>query len=83
MKNADIILTFIFYSIEKLFYQIPEFVVMSIIHYLVERREHERYLVKEGIVAEFHKPRLFKLGKSRIVKSVPIVDISLGGLAFQ
>jgi len=56
---------------------------MSIRTDLVERRKHNRYKVKEGIVAEFQKPRLFKLGKPRIVKSAPIIDICLDGLAFQ
>jgi ribosomal protein L20 len=50
---------------------------------VIEKREHQRFKVKEGTFAEFHKPRLFKLGKSRIIASVPIVDISYKGLAFQ
>ena len=49
----------------------------------VERRKHDRVKVKEDAIVELYKPRLFKLGKPRIVKSAPIVDISLGGLAFQ
>jgi hypothetical protein len=49
----------------------------------IERRKRKRSKAKEGTLAEFHKPRLFKFGKSRIVKSAPIVDISLKGLAFQ
>ncbi len=51
--------------------------------HFVERRRMKRFKVKEGTFAEFHKPRLFKLGKSRIIKSIPIIDISLKGLAFQ
>jgi len=49
----------------------------------VERRKHNRFEVKEGAVAGFHKPFLFGWGKSRIVKSAKITDISLDGLAFQ
>jgi len=48
-----------------------------------ERRKYNRFKVAEGVFAEFHKPRLFKLLKPRIVKSAPIIDISLEGLAFQ
>lgn len=48
-----------------------------------DRRKHNRFKVNEGVLAEFYKPRLFKLGKSRIVKSAQIVDISLEGLSFQ
>jgi len=49
----------------------------------VERRKHNRVIIKEGAFVEFYKPRLFKLGKPRIVKSASIIDISKGGLAFQ
>ncbi len=48
-----------------------------------EKRKHKRFKVQEGACAEFHKPRLFKLGKPRIIESVPIIDISYKGLAFQ
>jgi len=48
-----------------------------------ERRKYNRFKVAEGAFAKFHKPRLFKLIKPRIVKSAPIIDISLEGLAFQ
>jgi hypothetical protein len=48
-----------------------------------ERRKHHRFKVNEGALAEFHKPRLFKLGKSRVAKSAQIVDISLEGLSYQ
>jgi ribosomal protein L20 len=50
---------------------------------VIEKRKHQRFKVKEGTFAEFHKPRLFKLGKSRIIKSVPIIGISYKGLTFQ
>jgi ribosomal protein L20 len=50
---------------------------------VIEKRKHQRFKVKEGAFAEFHKPRLFKLGKSRIIKSVPIIGISYKGLTFQ
>jgi hypothetical protein len=48
-----------------------------------EKRKHSRFKVKKGTVVEFYKPRLFNLGKPRVFKSAPIIDISLGGLAFQ
>jgi hypothetical protein len=48
-----------------------------------ERRKYNRFKVAEGVFAEFHKPRLFQIIKPRIVKSAPIFDISLEGLAFQ
>ncbi len=49
----------------------------------VERRRHKRFKIKESAFAEFHKCRLFKVGKPRLAKSAPIIDISLGGLGFQ
>lgn len=49
----------------------------------VERRKQYRFKVNEGALAEFHKPRLFRLGKSRVVKSAQILDISLEGLSFR
>lgn len=48
-----------------------------------ERRKHHRFKVKEGALAEFYKPSLFKLRKPRITKSAPIVELSGGGLTFQ
>ena len=56
---------------------------MSNLEGFVERRKYKRFKAKEGIVAEFHKVRFLKIGKPRLVKSVPISDISLGGLGFQ
>ena len=49
----------------------------------VERRKQNRLKVKEGVFVEFHKPRLFNLGKPRIAYSAAIIDISVGGLAFE
>ena len=49
----------------------------------VERRKQLRVKIKEGAFVEFHKPRLFNLGKPRIIKSFSIIDMSLNGLAFQ
>ena len=49
----------------------------------VERRKQLRVKIKEGAFVEFHKPRLFNLGKPRIIKSFSIIDISVKGLAFQ
>ena len=48
-----------------------------------ERRKHHRFKVKTRAFVQFHKPRLFKLGKSRAAKSAQIVDLSGGGLSFQ
>ena len=49
----------------------------------VELRKHDRVKIKEDAFVELYKPRLFKLGKPPIVKFASIVDIGLGGLAFQ
>ncbi len=49
----------------------------------VERRKHDRVKIKEDAFVELYKPRLIKLGKPRVAKYASIVDISLGGLAFQ
>ncbi len=57
--------------------------VMTIKSNIIERRKQHRFKVKEGAFAEFHKPRFFKLGKSRMVKSAPIINISIEGLAFE
>jgi hypothetical protein len=51
--------------------------------HFVERRRIERFKVKEGTFAEFHRPGLFKFPKFRLFESMPIIDISLNGLAFQ
>lgn len=59
------------------------FTIMITKKHFVEQRRMKRFKVKEGAFVEFHKPRLFKLGKSRIIESAPIIDISLKGLAFQ
>ncbi len=48
-----------------------------------DRRKHHRFKVKEGALAEFYKPSLFKLGKPRVAKSAPLVELSAGGLTFQ
>lgn len=48
----------------------------------VERRKYKRFKADET-VAEFYKSRFFKIGKPRLVKSVPVVDISYGGIGFQ
>jgi len=49
----------------------------------VERRKQKRSKVKDDAFVKFYKPRFFNLGKPRIIKSAAIIDISLGGLAFQ
>jgi len=48
---------------------------MTTVKSFVERRKHKRLRAEERTLAEFHKPRL--------VKSVPIADISFGGIGFQ
>jgi hypothetical protein len=48
-----------------------------------ERRKHHRFKVKDGALAEFYKPSLFKLREPRIAKSAPILELSGGGLTFQ
>ena len=48
-----------------------------------ERRQHYRFKVKEGAVAGFHKPLVFKLVRSFLAKYAKIVDLSKGGLSFQ
>jgi hypothetical protein len=49
----------------------------------VERRKNNRFKAKKGPLVEFLKPRLFNLGKPRIVKTASIVDISKEGLSFE
>ena len=49
----------------------------------VERRKQHRFKVKEDAFVKLYTPRFFKLGKPRIIKSATIIDISIGGLAFQ
>lgn len=48
----------------------------------VEKRNHKRFEVKEGAFVEFYKPRLFNLGRPRLVKYAQIINISEGGLGF-
>ncbi len=50
---------------------------------LASRRKWKRFKVKDRAFVMLHRPRLIKLGKPRLVKSGPIVDISMGGLAVQ
>ena len=49
----------------------------------VERRRWNRFKVKDGVFVEFFKPRFLNLGKPHLVKSAPIIDVSLEGLSFQ
>ncbi|MBW1903425.1 MAG: hypothetical protein JRJ20_17640 [Deltaproteobacteria bacterium] len=56
---------------------------MTTVKSFVERRKHKRFRAEEGTLAEFHKTRFFKIGKPRLVKSIPISDISSGGIGFQ
>lgn len=50
---------------------------------IIERRKHNRFGVEDGVTVEFLKPRFFKLGKPRVIKSARMIDISLEGLAFE
>lgn len=50
---------------------------------IIEKRKQDRFQVEAGAVVEFSKPRFLNLGKPRVVKSAPIVNISGGGLAFE
>ena len=56
---------------------------MTTSKYFAELRKQNRFKIREGIIVAFQKPRLFNLGKPRIVKTVSITDINRRGLAFQ
>ena len=56
---------------------------MTTSKYFAELRKQGRFRIREGIIVAFQKPRLFKFGKPRIVKTAPIIDINRRGLAFQ
>ncbi len=56
---------------------------MATSKYFAELRKQNRFKIREGIVAAFQKPRLFNLGRPRIVKTASIIDINRSGLAFQ
>jgi hypothetical protein len=51
--------------------------------YFAELRKQNRFKIREGIIVAFQKPRLFNLGRPRIVKTASITDINRRGLAFQ
>ncbi len=56
---------------------------MTTSKYFVELRKQNRFKIREDINVAFQKPRLFNLGRPRIVKTASIIDINRGGLAFQ
>jgi hypothetical protein len=56
---------------------------MTTSKYFAELRKQNRFKLREGIIVAFQKPRLFNLGKPRIVKTASIIDINRRGLAFQ
>ena len=56
---------------------------MTTSKYFAELRKQGRFKLREGIIVVFQKPRLFKLGRPRIVKTASITDINRRGLAFQ
>ena len=56
---------------------------MTTSKYFAELRKQNRFKIREGIIVAFQKPRLFNLGKPRIVKTASIIDINKRGLSFQ
>jgi len=56
---------------------------MTTSKYFVELRKQNRFKIRECIFVAFQKPRLFNLGRPRIVKTASIIDINRSGLAFQ
>ncbi len=56
---------------------------MTTSKYFVELRKQNRFKIREGIIVEFQKPRLFNIGRPRIVKTALMIDINRRGLAFQ
>lgn len=56
---------------------------MNIERHFPERRRKNRFKTKKGALVQFIKLAPFKLGKPRVIKSAPIIDISLGGLRFE
>ncbi len=56
---------------------------MTTSKYFAELRKQNRFKIREGIIVALHKPRLFNLGRPRIVKTASITDINRRGLAFQ
>jgi hypothetical protein len=47
------------------------------------RRKWKRYKIRGGALVMLSKPSVIKLGKPRLVKFGPILDISMGGLSVQ
>ena len=56
---------------------------MTTSKFFAELRKQNRFKIREGIIVAFQKPRLFNLGRPRIVKTASIIDINRRGLAFQ
>ncbi len=56
---------------------------MTTSKYFAELRKQGRFKIRDGIIVVFQKPRLFNLGKPRIVKTASIIDINKRGLSFQ
>jgi hypothetical protein len=56
---------------------------MTTSKYFAELRKQNRFKLREGIIVAFQKPRLFNLGRPRIVKTASIIDINRRGLAFK
>ena len=53
---------------------------MTTSKYFAELRKQNRFKIREGIIVAFQKPRLFNLGRPRIVKTASITDINKRGL---
>lgn len=56
---------------------------MTTSKYFVELRRQGRFRIREDIFIAFKKPRLFNIGRPRIVKTASIIDINRRGLAFE
>ena len=56
---------------------------MTTSKYFAELRKQGRFKIRECIFVAFQKPRLFNLGRPRIVKTASIIDINKRGLSFQ
>ncbi len=47
------------------------------------RRKHERYRLMGSALVIFERPRIFNMGKPRIIELGPLSDISRGGLSVE
>ncbi len=49
----------------------------------IRRRKWKRYTIKGGSLVYLYKPGIIAMGKPNLIEMGPIVDISMGGVAFQ